>query len=488
MLPQILKNINVLKSSSLFVNSFWGILSNILQNIFLTLFFVILARQLGTDDFAQYLISNALYLLLAAFSTLGLSQWFIRELDTTTDERGLITRFFKIQFYFGLAFYVLNALTAWILYSEPDIRIFSLIFGFNIIFDNIIYAIKALNIAKLQQKITFKILIIEAVLLFALACSLYLHDFSAIFIIAAQVVIRFFTLNLFIRMGTSRLVSARSIARYKVAFQDIQALVLKNWVFVIIGSISLVYWRSANIIVSKFLPLADVAIYAITYKVFSVFIILPLIVSSTVYPALVRKFNQNDPASLKHYYQNVYGLYFLYGLLSFSFIYSFSDILLPFIFSETYQSTAFYTKEMFLTMLVFPTAILQANLLVAIKQERMDMWINLACLAVYAVLTAIGFYIHESLTVIYLSIFISFLIFHIIQDVVLIRKNILTPGHMASFYLLSIGGTLAYVGLVEYINQYLFFIVFWLVVGSGFLLYYMRKRNKRPLPQGAEHS
>lgn len=268
MLPQILKNISSFRSSPLFKNSFWGILSNIIQNVFLTLFFVILARKLSTGDFGGYLISNALYMLLAAFSTLGLSQWFIRELDESKDEKALINSFFKVQLLFGCAFYVLNAVAAFLLYKEADIRLYSVVFGLNIIFDNVIYAIKALNIAKQEQKVTFKILIIESVLLFLLACTLYVFQVSVLFLIVAQIVIRLFSLNLFLKWGTSRLVSVGSILRYKVLYTDVRALVLQNWVFVIIGSVSLIYWRSANIIVSKFLTITDVAIYAIKYKVF----------------------------------------------------------------------------------------------------------------------------------------------------------------------------------------------------------------------------
>jgi O-antigen/teichoic acid export membrane protein len=430
MLAPVTKNIKSFRSSPLFKNSFWGILSNILQNLFLTIFFVILARKLGSREFGEYLVSNALYLLLAAFSTLGLSQWFIRELDNNPDEAGLVNKFFKVQFWFGCSFYVLNLITAFLLYTDPVICIYSILFGINIIFDNLIYAIKALNIAKHEQKITFKILILESILLCALAGTLYFFQASVLFLIAGQIVIRLFSLNLFLSWGTSKLVSIKSILKYRVAYNDIKTLVLQNWVFVIIGSISLIYWRSANIVVSKFLSLTDVAVYAITYKVFSVAIIFPLIVSNSVYPALVRIFNQQDTLRLKQFYKNVFLFYFFYGLLAFSFVYSFSDILLPFIFSDTYESTAAYTKQMFLTILVFPTAILQANLLVAIKLERFDMWINVICLAIYFLLTGIGFYLHNSLTGIYLAIFVSFVIFHIIQDIILIqRRNTYQSAH-----------------------------------------------------------
>ena len=61
-------------------NSFWAILSSVFQNIIFSLFFIVIARKYSASDFSSYIIANTLYGMIIAFSSLGLSQWFIREI------------------------------------------------------------------------------------------------------------------------------------------------------------------------------------------------------------------------------------------------------------------------------------------------------------------------------------------------------------------------------------------------------------------------
>lgn len=64
------KSSSVKAQKSILSNSLWGIGSNVLQNVFLGLFFVIIARQYSTTDFAGYLVANTVYQFVAAFSTM----------------------------------------------------------------------------------------------------------------------------------------------------------------------------------------------------------------------------------------------------------------------------------------------------------------------------------------------------------------------------------------------------------------------------------
>lgn len=466
MKKMIQRGIGKINESPLFKNSFWGIASSALQNIFLSIFFVIIVRRFPTDDFAQYLIATALYQLLVVFSTLGLASWFIREIVNTTDKTKTINTYFKTQLYFGLTFYIINLIFAFLLYDNPLVHALAFVFGFNIILDNIIDAIKSLNIAESQQVKSFKILIIDSFLLCLIASILYIYPFSILVLCILQVIIRTITINLFLKIGSSDLISAKSIIGYKVKFNEIKDLVYANWVFVVIGSISLVYWRSAQIIVSKLLTLTDVAIYGIAYKVFQIALIIPLIVSSTVYPSLVRKYNPDHLDELKEYYQNVFLFYLSYGLLAFTFVYSFADLVVPLIFGSTYQNAALYTKLMFLTILIFPTAILQANLLVAMKLERYDMIFNIASLVLYLLFCFVGLYYIKSMKVITYAVFLSFMVFHILQDVLLIKRGVSSVKHTAMFYGLSILCIGMYFVLFELVNSYAAFFVLWLLIGG----------------------
>src|SRR5690606_7585563 len=136
-----------MKKTGLIKNSIWGLASNILQNVFLSVFFLIIARNFSVEDFGNYLIANSLYQVISSFSALGLGQWFIRQFNEEKDLGHFLNKFLKIQLFAGLFFYLINVGVAYTLYEDPTIQILSLLIGINIIFDNIIYTVKHLNIA-----------------------------------------------------------------------------------------------------------------------------------------------------------------------------------------------------------------------------------------------------------------------------------------------------------------------------------------------------
>jgi O-antigen/teichoic acid export membrane protein len=462
------KVLNLFKSR-LIKNSFWGIAANGFQSVLLSLFFVIVARKYTTSEFAFFLIANTIYQFLSAFSTLGLGQWFTRELVDVEDKQELVSRFVKIQLYSGCFFYVCNVGVAFLLYQDALLQSLIVLLGVNIIFDNIIYAIKSLNIAEFNQNKTFKILIIDSVLKFAIGCLLFAFPFSIMTLSVLLIIIRFVTLNFFLSVGSSKTISLRSLWKFPLAWAEVKKIVFANWPFIIIGSVSIAYWRISNIIISKTLPLTDVAHFEISYRVFSIAQILPLIVSMSVFPGLVQQFKTGILQDFRNYYSKVFNYYLLFGLFSYTFIYSFADTIIPWAFGSAYNITGTYTKEMFLTILVFPTALLQANVLVAMNKERADMWFNVISLVLNIVFCFIGFLFARDLTTVNLAIFFSFLVFHICQDVLLIRQGIITIGHVLKFYLLT--GVLvgAYILLSYKLPPVVLFAAYWCLIALAFV-------------------
>lgn len=467
-------------STPLLNNSFWGVFSNIFQNILFSFFFIVIARKYSTSDFSNYVLANTLYSFVLAFSSLGLGQWFVRELVKVEDKILLINRFFKIQLIAGIFFYFVNICLAYVLYDNELIRNLTLLVGINLVFDNVIYVIKFVNIAELNQKRTFIILSIEAILKFLIACMLFVFPLQIIWLTGLLIFLRFITLNLFLRLGNVHIISLAQIWKVSVDLAVFRTMVLTNWTFVIIGSISVIYWRIGNIFVSKFLTLKDVADYEISFKFFSIVQILPTIISGSVFPLFVKHYEQLDNTILR-LFKLTFFIYGLYGILSFTFIYSFSDIIIPILFGSKYALTSSFCKEMFLTMLVFPTALLQANLLIAMRLEKKDMYINLLSLIVNCSFCLIGLYYFKSLTVVNYSIFLSFLIFHLIQDFILYKHKMMTISHSIIFYLISFGIVYIYEFLALYMNPYLLFISFWLCIGSiiGAFYYTMYTKTGR---------
>lgn len=455
--------------SRLIKNSFWGIAANGLQSVLLSLFFVIIARKYTTGEFAFFLIANTIYTFLAAFSTLGLGQWFTRELVDVEDKQELVSRFVKIQLYSGCFFYVCNIGVAFLLYQDTLLQSLIVLLGVNIIFDNIIYAIKSLNVAEFNQNKTFIILIIDSILKFAIGCLLFVFPFSIMTLSVLLIAVRFITLNFFLSVGSSKTISLRSLWNYPLAWHEVKKIVFANWPFIIIGSVSIAYWRISNIIISKTLPLADVAHFEISFRVFSIAQILPLIVSMSVFPALVQQYKTGVVQDFRNYFNKVFNYYLLFGLFTYTFIFSFADTLIPWAFGSAYNGTGMYTKEMFLTILIFPTALLQANTLVAMNMERADMWFNVTSLILNIVFCFAGFLFMKNLTTVNLAIFFSFLVFHICQDALLVRKGITTIAHVMKFYVLT--GLLAgaYILLSYKLPPLVLFTGYWLLLGLAFV-------------------
>ncbi len=293
MLKKVYSFLSKKYSVPLVKNSVWGIVSNVTQNILFSTVFIIIARKYSTEDFASYVIANTLYAFVVAFSSLGLGQWFIRELMNSENKAALINKFFKMQLFIGIFFYAVNVIWSYAIYESVLIRSLSMLIGINVIFDNLIYVIKQINIAQLEQKKTFMILTTEAFLKLLIASLLFISPIPILWLSLMLILLRLVTLNLFIRVGSSKLVSFVEILKTKVEFKEIRKIIISNYAFLVISSISVVYWRIGNILVSKVLTLKDVTNYDISLKLWSMAIILPVIVSTSLYPMLVKSFKKS---------------------------------------------------------------------------------------------------------------------------------------------------------------------------------------------------
>ncbi len=404
---------------------------------------------------------------MLGFSSLGLGHWFIREIINNENKTTLTNKFFKVQLLIGILFYVINLIVSYLLYDNQMIRTLSVIIGINIIFDNIINVIKSLNIAYQEQQKTFLLLTIEALLKFLVGCLLLIYKLDMILLSVILIGLRLITLNLFIKMGSSNSIGLKEIIKVKIDWDEIKKIVLSNWSFIIISSLSIVNWRIGNILVSKILTIQDVANYEIAFKFFSLAYLIPIIVTSSLYPMLINAFKES-PEKLKSLYNKAYLPLCIYGFLSFTFVYAFADFLVPFVFGKSYNDTALYCKQMFYVMLIFPSIFLQANVILTLKLEKFDMICNIASVLVNVGICIIGFQFNKSLTVVNVAIFSSFFVFHLIQDAILIKHKITNIKHVMLFYILTSMSIGLYILTDRYLNSGLNFVIFWgiiLIVG-----------------------
>ena len=466
-------------NTKLFKNSSFGIVSSIIQNVFVSIFFVVIARKYSKDEFANYIVANTIYSFLMGFSALGLGHWFIREMINKNFKDDFLNKFFKMQFIIGILFYIVSIIMTFLIYNNPLIRSLSILMSINIIFDNLIYVIKNLNIAEQNQKKTFVLTIIESFLKCLLACCLFFYLIPIFYLALILLFLRFLTLNLFIKYGSSNKLNLFAIFRIKISYQEIFKIISSNWSFVIMGTLSIVYWRMGNLIVSKYLTNNDIANYEVSFKLLSLAFILPTIVSTSIYPMLLKALNESFD-EMKKLYSKIFIPYSSYGILAYSFVCSFSDIFIPFLFGNKFGDTSVYCREMFLIILIFPTFLLQAELLISMKLEKLDMICNIVSIVINLLLILIGLNFFKSLSVINYSIFLSIFIFHFVQDVILIRKKVANYLHVFMFYI-SIFTIIAVYkwGVILIDKHYLFVII--LLIFIFYFIFYFKKKNTIPL-------
>ncbi len=453
--------------TKLFKNSSFGIISSVTQNLFISIFFVVIARAYSKDDFANYIIVNTIYSFLVGFSSLGLGHWFIRELLNRNFEEDFLYKFFKMQFIIGCLFYFVSILMTILLYKDPMIRSFSVLMSINIIFDNLIYVIKNLNIAEQNQKKTFILTLVESVIKCILAVFLFFYLIPVYYLISILLLVRFITLNLFIKYGSSDKLNLNQIIYYKIKFLEIRNIISANWSFVIMGTLSVIYWRLGNIIVSKVLTKNDIANYEVSFKLLSIAFVLPTILSTSIYPMLIKAFNNGFDA-LKSLFTTIYLPYSAYGILAYSFVCSYSDIFIPLLFGDKFGNTALYCREMFMIILIFPTFLLQAELMITMKLEKLDMVCNVISIAANLILILTGLHFYKSLSVVNYSIFISIFVFHVVQDVILIRKKIVSISHVLLFYFTVISIIFIYNFNQLFIDKKLIFIFIFIIISVFF--------------------
>jgi len=411
------------KFSELSKNIGWGVLTSLIQNLFYSLFFIIIARKYDAKDFSNYIIANNLYGLTLSFASMGLNQWFLREIRICDDKILLTKKFLKIQLILGYIFYLFNIILCFLLYDQYILILIASILGLNIIIDNINNVFKYVNINESLQYKTFVFNSLEALIKLLFGISFFFMKIDIIWLVLIIVGIKGCAVFLFFKYGLAEKMKFREIVNMPLNFYEIKELISKNISFAIIGSLSVIFWNIGNIVVSKNLTNTEITFYEVIFKLFSLTQIIPVIFSITIFPQLVMyaKGNFND---LKKKIEQYSYIYIGYGVSIYIFIYSLADYIIPFLFGDNYAGSSTYAKEFFLTITIFPMVILQANIMIALKREKIDMWFNLTALILNLMFSLLGVMIYKNLSIINYSIFFSFLVFLILQDFYLAKKKL----------------------------------------------------------------
>lgn len=412
---------------SILVNNISGLTANILQNIFLSFFFVILARAIGPEDFSTYVLGNSLYQVVGALSTFGLSNYFIREYaGGNADNSRLSTQFLCIEMMLAAAAYLVLCILSFSLYGAQDaiIRI-SLILGMNVIFDNILYCIKAVHIAGRTQYRFIRAVLLEAFLKLVLCIIFYLLPFNFTLFLWTLAAYRCFTLVVAWRsVPAHRRLSVPSFRSLRASMDlpAVRRILHAGKVFLIIGAVNVIFWRMNVLILSKMAEQKAAAFYEVAFKFFAIAQIIPVIVLGTVYP-LLSEYYVSDKRRFLEIAEKSFKQMLLFSTLVTLLAYFLSPFVIPYFMGEEYTEAARMTQHMFFTLIPFSLSLVQAYVLVASKNEKIDMWLNLLNLLINCLLAVVLIHFTGptgSIT----AVTVSFSLFFLLQQYFLHRKGL----------------------------------------------------------------
>lgn len=414
---------------SVFSNTLSGVVSNVLQNVFLGIFFVLLAKSIGLNEFSNYAIGNTLYQIVGVFSTMGLGTYFIREYVKEVETAKYSTiHFFSVEAILSLFALVVIYLLSISMYSD-DIQIIQIssILGLNVLFDNLIYSIKAIHTAERTQYLILRITLIESLIKLLMVIVFYFMPFNFLLFLFLLVGFRVITLvlsykslPLHVKSEFGELKSYVNIKRI-IKVKQIRALIYEGRVFVIIGSINVIFWRINALLLSKLTDKTDVGNYEVAFKLFSIAQIIPVILMGTIYPILAKNYSDKHAflvTSKKAYLQML--IFSVYITLT---AYYLSPYAITWFFGEEFKDSIIITQHMFLALIPFSLSLVQAYILIASHYEKIDMWLNIINLIVNSTLGYLMIKSYGLVGSVY-SISISFLLFYVLQSVFMIKSKI----------------------------------------------------------------
>ena len=420
--------VNKLTGKSITSNTVSGVAANVLQNVFLGMFFILLTKSISLSKFSEYVIGNSLYQIVAAFSTMGLANYFIREYVQMEEKKELETlHFFATEFILSFAGYIIIILSSVTLYNNELLIIqVSSILGINILFDNLIYSVKAIHIAEKTQIIFLKITLFESLVKLTLASIYYFMPFDFILFILILVIARILTLKLAhdslpndIKKEMARLSEIKSIKKI-VKIKRIKELIYEGRIFVIIGAVNIIFWRINSLLLSKLATKIDVGLYEIALKFFSIAQIIPVILLGTIFPVMSK--NYSDTKTYLIISKKTYLQVFIFSVYTTLLAYYLCPYFINFFFGLEYKGAIKITQHMFFALIPFSLSLVQAYMLLSSHNEKLDMWLNIINVIFNTILGYTLIKIYGSMGSV-TSITISFVLFYFLQGVILKRKK-----------------------------------------------------------------
>ncbi|EKO3409701.1 flippase [Vibrio fluvialis] len=316
------------------INLFWLCLEQggrILSSFLIT---VLIVKHLGVEQFGSFSLALAILTTLGPLVGLGFDSILFKKFISKEDDT---TSLLQVSCFLRLVVAALVIIVCTVINfvsSEPYLYVLNiLVLGF--IFDSFL-AFKDYFLANLKNKFyTYSTLVssvIQLVIVFLLVndnASIGYFAWSYVIAKAIQSIVLF---------GAFYKVQGLVISpRWKKSLS--LNLLKASYPMMFAASIGLLYSLQDQYFIKYFLGEYELGLYAVGIKFVLILVVLPTLISNVFYPSLVSKYHAGKYVEYNNQLQAMYLLFFILGLILYSFLYFSSEMIVIKLFGDEFKDS-----------------------------------------------------------------------------------------------------------------------------------------------------
>ncbi|MBY8070002.1 flippase [Vibrio fluvialis] len=316
------------------INLFWLCLEQggrILSSFLIT---VLIVKHLGVEQFGSFSLALAILTTLGPLVGLGFDSILFKKFISKEDDS---TSLLQVSCFLRLvvaALVIIVCTTINFVSSEPYLYVLNiLVLGF--IFDSFL-AFKDYFLANLKNKFyTYSTLVSSVIQL--VIVYLLVNDNASIGYFAWSYVIAK-AIQSIVLFGAFYKVQGLVISpRWKKSLS--LNLLKASYPMMFAASIGLLYSLQDQYFIKYFLGEYELGLYAVGIKFVLILVVLPTLISNVFYPSLVSKYHTGKYVEYNNQLQAMYLLFFILGLILYSFLYFSSEMIVIKLFGDEFKDS-----------------------------------------------------------------------------------------------------------------------------------------------------
>ncbi|AXT51977.1 flippase [Aquimarina sp. BL5] len=313
-------------------NLIWGVLGKLFSGVKLALLGIIIARYLGPEDFGVISYVVSFVSLLSVLAEFRLQSILIREFSTKeSSPNELLGTSFRICFFFATVGYLILSIVVLNIKDDFNVKLYILIYGISYFFQAIRF-LRAYFIAGFSNKMIIKAEVATTVIVLITGLLLIYGEATIIYFVVLRTIDFFvFSLLLILLYKSQR----KSVSSWKYNKELRIKLVKDSLPLVLSGFAIIVFQRVDQIMLRLFIDDYAVGQYSAAVSITSIISFVPIILSESIVPTLIKKKENNFEAYKK--FRQRFSDYMTWGSLFLStFILVLSPIIIKILYGDDY--------------------------------------------------------------------------------------------------------------------------------------------------------